>query len=57
MKSEVYVSEDKVFLDADVLNRVKRKTKRMRGHLSTRFMAEHYQSCLEELGLWEVEDV
>lgn len=49
-----YRSDDLVFIDAETIRKVKRKTIQMKSKLSLRLMGIHYQSCLEELGLWNV---
>lgn len=51
-----YRSQDTVFIDADVIRKVKRKAIQMKDKLSTHFMGVHYQQCLEELGLWNMEE-
>lgn len=51
---KAYISEDTIFVDASVVHRVRRKALQMQGQLSLHFMGKHYQSCLEELGLWNM---
>lgn len=51
---KAYVSEDTIFIDANIVHRVRRKALQMQGQLSLHFMGKHYQSCLEELGLWNM---
>ena len=47
-----YRSGNMVFIDEETIRKVKRKTIQMKSKLSLRLMGIHYQSCLEELGLW-----
>ena len=51
---KTYISDNTVFIDASVVHRVRRKALQMQGQLSLHFMGKHYQSCLEELGLWDM---
>lgn len=51
---KAYVSEDIIFVDVSVVRRVRRKALQMQGQLSLHFMGKYYQSCLEELGLWNM---
>lgn len=53
---KAYVSEDTIFVDASVVRRVHRKALQMQGQLSLHFMGVHYQQCLDDLGLWCIEN-
>ena len=53
---KAYVSEDIIFVDVSVVRRVHRKALQMQGQLSLHFMGVHYQQCLDDLGLWCIEN-
>ena len=53
---KAYVSEDIIFVDVSVVRRVRRKALQMQGQLSLHFMGVHYQQCLDDLGLWSIEN-
>lgn len=51
-----YQTDDTVFIDTEMIRKVKRKAIQMKGKLSLRFAGRIYQQCMEELGIWEVEE-
>lgn len=52
-KPDSYKCQEYIWHDEDTVRNVKHKAIKMKGSLFTRAMGMHYQSCMEELGLWD----